>query len=93
MIRYHRTIGMWMRNNWGLWRGSRLKQYFNNLGVNHPDDMSAIILTSFWRHLHKQPIKLEEQIKVCQDYWAKGIKINRRTTGLQLDYDVSEELK
>lgn len=24
MIRYHMGLGMWMRNNWGLWGGSRL---------------------------------------------------------------------
>lgn len=71
MILYHRSLGMWMRNNWGLWSGSRLKLYFNNLGIHHPDDMSGIILDSFWRHIHGQPIRLEEQIKSYQDYWKK----------------------
>ncbi len=71
MILYHRSLGLWMRNNWGLWSGSRLKQYFNELGIHHPDDMSGIILDSFWRHLHGQPIRLEEQIKSYQDYWKK----------------------
>jgi hypothetical protein len=71
MSKYHRGLGMWMRNNWGLWKGSRLKKYFNDLGINHPDDMSGIILTSFWRNLNNQPIKLEEQIKYYQEYWKK----------------------
>jgi hypothetical protein len=76
--RYHFGLGMWIRNNWGLWGfennpNSRLRIYFNHLGIEHPDDMSGIILTSFWRHLNHLPIKLDEQIKQCQNYW-KGQK-------------------
>ncbi len=71
IIKYHHGLGMWIRNNWGLWSGSRLKKYFNDLGIHHPDDMSGIILTSFWRHLNNKPIKLKEQIKYYQDYWKK----------------------
>ena len=44
--RYHLGFGMWMRNNWGLWKSSRLSRYFNSLGVYHPDDMTGIILTA-----------------------------------------------
>ncbi len=28
MIRYHIGLGMWVRNYWGLWGGSRLEKYF-----------------------------------------------------------------
>lgn len=44
MIRYHLGLGMWMRNNWGLWSGSRLQKYFNDRGVTHPDEMSSVVL-------------------------------------------------
>ncbi|HPR90611.1 MAG TPA: hypothetical protein PLD93_04145 [Synergistaceae bacterium] len=71
MIQYHLGLGMWMRSNWGLWAGSRLAEWFNIQGITHPDDMSAIILDSFWRHLNKKPIELEEQVKYYQDYWKK----------------------
>ncbi|MFA5337646.1 MAG: DUF6794 domain-containing protein [Candidatus Omnitrophota bacterium] len=71
MTKYHRGLGMWIRNNWGLWSGSRLKTYFNDLGVRHPDDMSGVILTSFWRNLNNKPIQLKEQIKYYQDYWKR----------------------
>lgn len=71
MIKYHHGLGMWIRNNWGLWSESRLKEYFNELGIQHPDDMSGIILDSFWRHLNNKPIELEEQIKYYQEYWGK----------------------
>ena len=67
--RYHMGTGMWMRNNWGLWSGSRLSRYFNNLEVYHPDDMSGIILSSFYRSLTNQPIELEEQVAYYKMYW------------------------
>jgi hypothetical protein len=72
MIRYHFGLGMWMRNNWGLWSGSRLSRSFNEKGIHHPDDMSGIILNSFWRHLNNKPIQLDEQIKFYQEYWKKA---------------------
>ena len=69
MIQYHMGLGLWMRNNWGLWGGSRLSKYFNGIGIFHPDDMSGIILDSFWRHLNERPIKLEEQLAYYQRFW------------------------
>jgi len=41
----HFGMGMWIRNNWGLWHGSSLVDYFNQIGIFHPDDMSSIIVT------------------------------------------------
>lgn len=69
MIVHHMGLGLWMRNNWGLWRGSRLKSYFNGIGVFHPDDMSGIILNSFWRHLNSKPLNLDEQIAYYRLFW------------------------
>ncbi len=72
----HRGLGMKLRNEWGLWGGSRLSKWFKEKGIRHPDDMSGIILTSFWEHINDEPIDLEEQIKYYQDYWEK----RRKTT-------------
>ena len=69
--KYHFSFGMWMRNNWGLWKGSRLSNYFNSLGVYHPEDMTGIIFDSFHRQLTGHEIKLPEQVKYYQDYWGK----------------------
>ncbi|MEA4983267.1 MAG: DUF6794 domain-containing protein [Paludibacter sp.] len=71
-VNAHFGIGMWMRNNWRLWGGSRLSKYFNDIGVFHPDDMSGIILTSYHRYLLGQDIKLEEQINYYKDFWKKN---------------------
>ena len=72
MIQYHHNLGRWLRNNWGLWSGSRLAQYFRQLGIHHPDDMSGIILTSFWRYLHGQETKLDKQVEEYKEYWRKS---------------------
>jgi hypothetical protein len=40
----HHTFGMYLRNNWGLWRDSKLAKNLYAMGILHPDDMTAIIL-------------------------------------------------
>ena len=44
----HMSLGMWIRNNWGLWGGSRLLKYFTDRGVTHPDSMSSVILWYYY---------------------------------------------
>ena len=78
MVQYHFGLGMWMRNNWALWKGSRLSTWFNQKGVHHPDDMSGIILTSFWRHLNSRPIELDVQVKQYEEYWEKAKEAQER---------------
>jgi peroxiredoxin len=80
MIEYHHGLGTWLRNNWGLWAGSRLAQYFRQLGIHHPDDMSGIILTSFWRQLHGQEIRLTEQVNYYKEHWRKSAEKERAIT-------------
>jgi hypothetical protein len=69
MIEYHMGLGTGLRNDWGLWRGSRLSQWFNQRGIFHPDDMSGIIFDTFWDKLHNKPFRLHEKIAVYQKYW------------------------
>lgn len=70
----HHGFGMWIRNNWQLWGGSRLSRFFNENGVNHPDDMSGIILTSYHRYLSNKEIGFREQIQYYKDYWETAKK-------------------
>ena len=65
-VRYHLGIGMGIRNEWGLWGGSELARWFNAKGVSHPDAMSGIILTSYWRRVHGLPLDVEGQIRAVQ---------------------------
>lgn len=82
MIGYHMGLGRWMRNNWGLWGGARLAKYFNGIGIYHPDDMSGIILVSFWRHLNSQAIWLDEQVAYYQKYWKAHAEPKKKTCPL-----------
>ncbi|MFD0999948.1 DUF6794 domain-containing protein [Ohtaekwangia kribbensis] len=58
--KYHMGLGLWIRNNWGLWKGSRLSNHFNKLGVFHPDDMSGIVIRFYHRYLNGHELKLDE---------------------------------
>jgi hypothetical protein len=71
MIRYHHGLGARLRHQWGLRAGSPLATFFERLGVSDPDDMSGIILTSFWRHLHDRPLDLETQVKRRRERWDR----------------------
>lgn len=60
---YSLNPGLWIRNNWGLWGGSRLQKYFSDAGEKDPEGMSVIILTAFHRRLNDKPIDFERLIK------------------------------
>lgn len=49
---YHHGLGRYLRNNWGLWSGSRLQKYFENRAPFVPDDMSVIILDYYYEWLN-----------------------------------------
>lgn len=70
MIVFHHNLGQYIRNEWGLWtEDSEIFKYFKNLGVWHPDDISGIILDSYWLHKRNLPLNLDEQVKQSKDYW------------------------
>ena len=48
----HLRLGLWMRDNWGLHSGSRLRHYFNTIGIYHPDIISFAILEGYWNNRH-----------------------------------------
>ena len=60
MIQYHLGLGTWMRNNWGLWGGSRLYKYFYDKAVTHPEDMSSIVLFYYYDWLTDKKRSWEE---------------------------------
>jgi hypothetical protein len=59
---YHFGLGLWIRNNWGLWKDSRLCKYFQGISVIEPDSMSGIIFEQYQRYLNKQPVNIEKMI-------------------------------
>lgn len=87
-------FGMWIRNNWRLWGGSRLSKYFNDLGIYHPDDMSGIILVSYHRHLNNRDIDLPGQVKCYHVYWenVNTAELSRRQEEFS-EYNVGDTLE
>jgi hypothetical protein len=71
-IRLMPTLGRWMQNRWGLATGGPLARFFEGLGLDRPDDMAAVILTSLWRTLHFRQIRLDEQIA-----WYRAVEGQR----------------
>lgn len=67
----HHGIGRWMRNNWGLWGGSELKDWFIKKGITHADDMSGIILKKFEKDLQNKQFDLDKEIQHYRTYWKE----------------------
>jgi hypothetical protein len=48
IMQYHLSLGMSIRNMWGLWSGSRLQKYFIDKGIYDPDEMSGEIIYGYY---------------------------------------------
>jgi hypothetical protein len=53
-ISMHDSLGRWIRNEWGLWTGSELKNELEKKGFEHPDDMSNYIIEEFIKYLNNK---------------------------------------
>jgi hypothetical protein len=62
MIRYHMGLGMYVRNEYGLWKGGPLQDFFLRKGVQHPDDMSSVLLDAYRLYLRGEPVNLDSII-------------------------------
>lgn len=81
LTNYHRTLGMQLRNAWGLWSGSELKNWFINEGLFHADDMSGVILSKADANIKGEPFNIKEHVGKYTLHWIKQ------------GTDVQEELK
>jgi len=43
----HNTLGQWIRNNFGLWKGNETLK--KATGKEHPDDASSVIVVALWK--------------------------------------------
>ena len=62
LIETYFGTGMGIRNEWIRSGNPELVKFFLDQGVKHLDDMSAMILTSYYRHLLGKEIDFEGQI-------------------------------
>lgn len=74
----HFGAGMFIRNSWNLWwsidSGSdkpKLVNWFNSIGIAHPDDMSSIILTCLHRNLTDEEYDLDAQVEHYKAHWRE----------------------
>ena len=72
MIEYHFGAGMGMRNSWSLWGDSPLAKHLRELGFTHADDMSAVILETFWCKRHNKELRIKERAEYYKAYWAEN---------------------
>ena len=73
MIKYHFSLGLNIRNGWGLWGDSALAQHMKELGFPHPDYMSGVILETFWCKRHGRGFELAERAADCQREWEESV--------------------
>lgn len=83
VINCHNASGQFLRNSWYLWwheeHGFKtwpksippIVKFFNDKGIIHPDDISAIIIISAYRVANNKEIDLDVQIKHFHDFWKK----------------------
>jgi len=64
----HMGLGMYIRNAWFRTGKSALP---GALEVQHLDDASSIVLTSYWRYLNGKPLGVEEQITCYRRWWVE----------------------
>lgn len=69
------SVGRLLRNELGLWRKeTALVKYFNGIGIQHAEDMCAIIMTSLIRSVQQKP----KQVLSYRNYWL-GMNIDPDT--------------
>ena len=66
---YYDSLGLWIRNNWGLWDRGPLYRDIQRHGMDEPEEMSALLLSSVWRQLHEEPMTVAEHIAAHRTLW------------------------
>ena len=56
LVQLHFGLGMWIRNNLGLWQGNQT--LLEACGHNDPDDASTVIIEAFWKQLQEREPRL-----------------------------------
>ena len=79
MVLLHHSLGMYLRNEYGLWSGdSELYRYLYDLGLRHPDDMSSVILESFWCKRHNVQFDIKAKVQFYEEYWQNAAEQSRK---------------
>ena len=71
---YHFSVGLYIRNEMGLWRAGPLAESLSIRGVKHPDDMSGIILATYAQYLRGDSVDVGRAI-AAQPKPPAGFKV------------------
>lgn len=71
LIETHFGLGSDIRNQWLRQENSPLLVYFYEMGISHLDDISSIILISYYRNITGKPIDLQGQLEYYKAYWEE----------------------
>jgi len=72
-VSMHFGLGMWVRNQWGLWdEDAPLNQDMQRLGFTHADDMSAVIFDGYSARLRGESFDLAAQVARYRAYWQSA---------------------
>lgn len=75
----HFGLGMWIRNNWGLWAGGRLKCFFKERDLYHPDSISSLIISTYQMKLNDKIPNIDSLIRAysrSEKEWMENLKHN-----------------
>jgi len=80
-VKAHFGLGMWIRNNWGLWQQGPLYRSMQTYGFAHPDDMSGAILEGFAARERGEPFDVATRAKEYRQQgekmWNEAVKEGR----------------
>jgi hypothetical protein len=69
----HHGYGQMIRNAWGLWNGSELKNHFmERFGLGHADDMSGLIIEGLEAKVREQPYTedmINDRVEQFKNHW------------------------
>lgn len=85
--RCHTGLGMHIRNTLNMWKTGTdrtvlMRHMYDRFRVQHPDDVSGMIMNALYALRTMQPYDPEAHAKKCREHW--------RRHGINPDQDMSE---
>lgn len=73
LIKIYWGFGMYIRNSLGLWsEKSEIREWFkNNYFLEHPDDISHLILIYYYRVKNKKDTNLSDELNIIYKHWIE----------------------
>lgn len=67
----YRSFGMYLRNSWQLWGGSRFSKYLRDYGNCEAEGMSLYVLDNYYNYLQGKEINLIKNDTFCDQYYKQ----------------------